>query len=104
MKENVYITSVSKFLPNSPVYNEDMERHLGLIHSKPSRVKSIVLKQNGIKCRYYALSEEQKMTHTNAELALLSIRKLFPDEVIPEDIDLMACATGNPDQLLPSHA
>lgn len=104
MKENVYITSVSKFLPNSPVYNEDMERHLGLIHSKPSRVKSIVLKQNGIKCRYYALSEEQKMTHTNAELALLSIRKLFPDEVIPGDIDLMACATGNPDQLLPSHA
>jgi 3-oxoacyl-[acyl-carrier-protein] synthase-3 len=104
MKANVYITSVSKFLPNSPVYNEDMERHLGLINSKPSRVKSIVLRQNGIKCRYYALSEEQKITHTNAELAFLSIRKLFPDEIIPGDIEVMACATGNPDQLLPSHA
>ncbi|HCY41864.1 MAG TPA: hypothetical protein DHV48_10990 [Prolixibacteraceae bacterium] len=104
MKENVYITSVSKFLPNSPVSNEDMERYLGLINSKPSRVKSIVLRQNGIKSRYYALTEDQKITHTNAELALLSIQKLFPDGVIPKDVDVMACATGNPDQLLPSHA
>ncbi len=104
MKTNVYITSVSKFLPNSPVYNEDMEQYLGLINSKPSRTKRIVLKQNGIKCRYYALDENQKMTHTNAELAFLSIKKLFPDEIIPGDIDVMACATGNPDQLLPSHA
>ena len=104
MKATVYITSVSKFLPNSPVYNEDMEQYLGLINSKPSRTKRIVLKQNGIKCRYYALNEDQKMTHTNAELAFLSIKKLFPDEIIPGDIDVMACATGNPDQLLPSHA
>ena len=104
MKTNVYITSVSKFLPNLPVDNEDMEQYLGLINSKPSRVKRIVLKQNGIKCRYYALDEDQKITHTNAELAFLSIKKLFPDEIIPGDIDVMACATGNPDQLLPSHA
>ncbi len=104
MKKNVYITSVSKFLPNSPVYNEDMEQYLGLINSKPSRVRRIVLKQNGIKCRYYALDQNQKITHTNAELAFLSIKKLFPDETIPVDINVMACATGNPDQLLPSHA
>ena len=104
MNANVYITSVSKFLPNLPVDNEDMERYLGLINSKPSRVKRIVLKQNGIKCRYYALDEDQKITHTNAELAFLSIKKLFPDEIIPGDIDVMACATGNPEQLLPSHA
>lgn len=83
MNTNVYITSVSKFLPNSPVDNEDMEQYLGLINSKPSRVKRIVLKQNGIKCRYYALDENQKITHTNAELAYLSIKKLFPDEIIP---------------------
>ena len=104
MNKNVYISSVSKFLPNSPVENEDMEQYLGLINSKPSRVRRIVLKQNGIKSRYYALDKNQKITHTNAELAYLSIKKLFPDEKIPEDIDVLACATGNPDQLLPSHA
>ena len=100
----VYITSVSKFLPNAPVCNQDMERFLGLINGKPSRVRRIVLKQNGIKCRYYALNENQLITHTNAELAVESIRGLFPDGKIPNDIDVLACATGNPDQLLPSHA
>nr|WP_320153952.1 beta-ketoacyl-ACP synthase III [uncultured Draconibacterium sp.] len=104
MNKNVYISSVSKFLPNSPVENEDMEQYLGLINSKPSRVRRIVLKQNGIKSRYYALDKNRQITHTNAELAFRSIQKLFPDETIPEDIDVLACATGNPDQLLPSHA
>ncbi len=104
MKEHVFITSVSKFLPNPPVSNDDMERYLGLINSKPSRAKRIVLKQNGIRRRYYALDENQKITHTNAELAVRSIVKLFPDEKIPDDLDVLACATGNPDQLLPSHA
>ncbi len=104
MNKNVYITSVSKFLPNSPVENEDMEQYLGLINSKPSRVRRIVLKQNGIKSRYYALDKNRKITHTNAELAFHSIRKLFPNNTIPADIDVLACATGNPDQLLPSHA
>lgn len=104
MNQNVYITSVSKFLPNSPIENEEMEQYLGLINSKPSRVRRIVLKQNGIKSRYYALDKKQKITHTNAEMAFLSIKNLFSDEKIPSDIDVLACATGNPDQLLPSHA
>ena len=104
MNTSVYITATGKFLPNSPIKNEDMEQYLGLINSKPSRVRRIVLKQNGIKSRYYALDKNQKITHTNAELAFRSIQKLFPDEKIPEDIDVLACATGNPDQLLPSHA
>ncbi|WP_339740509.1 beta-ketoacyl-ACP synthase III [uncultured Sunxiuqinia sp.] len=104
MKTAVFINSVSKFLPNAPVSNDDMERYLGLINGKPSRVKRIVLKQNGIRSRYYALDKNQKMTHTNAELAFRSITKLFPDEQIPDDIEVLACATGNPDQLLPSHA
>ncbi|RIJ47273.1 3-oxoacyl-ACP synthase [Maribellus luteus] len=81
-----------------------MEQYLGLINSKPSRVRRIVLKQNGIKSRYYALDKNRKITHSNAELAFLSIKRLFPDEKIPDDIDVLACATGNPDQLLPSHA
>ncbi|KOH46070.1 beta-ketoacyl-ACP synthase III [Sunxiuqinia dokdonensis] len=104
MKTDVFITAVSKFLPNASVSNDHMERFLGLINGKPSRVKRIVLKQNGIQRRYYALDEHQKITHTNAELAFRSIVKLFPNEKIPDDLDVLACATGNPDQLLPSHA
>ncbi len=63
MNTHVYITATSKFLPNSAIKNEDIEQYLGLINSKPSRVRRIVLKQNGIKSRYYALDKNQKITH-----------------------------------------
>lgn len=45
----VYITRVSSFLPNRVVENDNMEQYLGLIGDKPSRTRSIVLRQNGIK-------------------------------------------------------
>ena len=54
----VYITRVSSFLPNRVVENDNMEQYLGLIGDKPSRTRSIVLRQNGIKKRYYALNEK----------------------------------------------
>ena len=62
MEQKVFITKVSAFLPNEPVLNEDMESYLGKIGGIPSRVKSIVLRQNGIKKRYYALDAEQNIT------------------------------------------
>ena len=42
----VYITRVSSFLPNRVVENDNMEQYLGLIGDKPSRTRSIVLRQN----------------------------------------------------------
>ena len=62
---NVYINKVAVFLPNKPVSNEEMEDYIGLIGGKPSRVRSIVLKQNGIKTRYYGLDKEHKITHSD---------------------------------------
>lgn len=47
MKIDVFIEKVSSFLPNNPIGNEEMEEYLGLIEGKPSRVKNLVLKQNG---------------------------------------------------------
>ena len=62
---NVYINKVAVFLPNKPVSNEEMEDYIGLIGGKPSRVRSIVLKQNGIKTRYYGLDKEHTITHSD---------------------------------------
>jgi len=100
----VYITKISNFLPNEPVSNEEMEQYLGLINKKPSKSKQIVLRNNGIKSRYYAITKEGKATHTNSEMASLAVRKLFdnnPGEI--KDIDLLSCGTSSPDQMMPSH-
>ena len=101
---NVYINKVAVFLPNKPISNEEMEDYIGLIGGKPSRVRSIVLKQNGIKTRYYGLDKEHKITHSNAQLAKGAVLRLFEENAVPTDISLLACGTSTPDQLLPSHA
>ncbi|WP_299368283.1 beta-ketoacyl-ACP synthase III [uncultured Porphyromonas sp.] len=101
---NVYINKVAVFLPNKPVSNEEIEDYIGLIGGKPSRVRSIVLKQNGIKTRYYGLDKEHKITHSNAQLAKEAVLRLFEENAVSSDITLLACGTSTPDQLLPSHA
>ena len=78
MSLEVFITKTSSYFPNNPVGNDEMEEYLGLIDGHPSRVKSIILRQNGIKTRYYALDKKQRITHTNVELASSAINKLIP--------------------------
>ena len=102
--KEVYITQTARFLPNKPVSNDAMEIYLGLVNDKPSRAKSIVLRNNGIKTRYYALEPGGKSTHTNAQMSALAVRELFksnPKEL--QNIQLLACGTSSPDQLMPSH-
>lgn len=103
MKE-VYITRISKFLPNEPVTNDEMEGKLGLINGKHSKGRRIVLRNNQIKTRYYAIDEEGNITHNNAQLTKEAIENLCDANFAKEDIELISCGTGSPDQILPSHA
>ena len=101
--EAVYITKAAVFFPNEPVANEEMEQYLGMINGKPSLAKRIVLGKNGIKKRYYALDKNGNTTHTNAQISANAIRNLFDETTNLNDIDLIACGTSSPEQLLPSH-
>lgn len=104
MEKSVFVTKSAIFLPNSPVDNDHMEDYLGLIAGNRSRAKRVVLASNGIKCRYYALSTSQEITHSNAQMAAEAVKNLFPDRVLDKEVDVLSCATSTPDQLLPSHA
>lgn len=105
MQKEVFITTTAVYFPNSPIGNNQMEEYLGLISGSHSRVKNIVLRQNGIKQRFYAIDTNQTMTHTNADLAAQSIYNLLAKHPLPmQDLELLACATASPDQILPSHA
>ena len=104
MAHEVYITRLAKYLPNEPVSNEQMEKYLGMVDGKPSNAKRIILRNNQITSRYYALDAEGRLTHTNAQLTAEAIRGLCDDKFNMNDIDLLACGTTSPDQTLPSHA
>lgn len=100
----VYITKSGKFLPNAPIDNEHIEFFLGKINHTASRARSIVLRNNGIKTRYYALDLNGNPTHSNAEITTQAVRTLFDDTFSVNDIEVLSCGTSTPDCLLPSHA
>lgn len=100
----VYITKSNKFLPNSPISNDEMENMLGLINDETSKARRIVLRNNGIKNRFYAIDENGNPTHSNADLTFLAIKGLFDDHFTSKNIELLSCGTSTPDLLLPSHA
>jgi len=100
----VYINNTSSYLPNQAVSNDEMETYLGMINNNPSKSKAIVLRNNGIKQRYYALDRNQKPTHTNAEMNALAVRALFANDPGQlKKIELLSCGTSSPDQMMPSH-
>ena len=104
MSAKVYINKIEKFLPNNPVSNDEMEHILGEINNKPSKSRRLILRNNGIQTRYYALDQQQNITHNNAELTALAIKKLVTDNFSLNDIQVLSCGTSTPDVLLPSHA
>ncbi|HAL81578.1 MAG TPA: hypothetical protein DCO83_04540 [Mucilaginibacter sp.] len=101
---NVYINHTSAFFPNGPVPNDEMEQYLGYIDNRPSKSKPIVLRNNGIINRYYALTKDRKSTHTNAQMTALAVRALFDNDADRlKEIELLSCGTSSPDQMMPSH-
>lgn len=103
---SVYITSVGKFLPGSPVSNDEMEEYLGKIGGKSSKTKRLILEKNQIRSRYYAMDKEQKSLYTNAEMASLAIRDALErnGNVTEQDINFLATGTTRADLLLPGFA
>lgn len=104
MNRSVYITRLASYLPNNPVSNDEIESVLGLINNQPSKAKPLILRNNQIKTRYYALDKSGNTTHTNAQLTKEAVLKLLNDDFKLEDIEILSCGTTSPDQLLPSHA
>jgi len=104
MSQEVFINRIAKYLPNNPVSNDEMEDYLGMIDNRPSKARRIVLRNNGIVNRHYALEKGGKVTHSNAQLAAEAVKLLFNGGFNKEEVQLLACGTASPDQIMPSHA
>lgn len=100
----VYITKAAKYLPNEAVSNDEMEGFLGLINDTASKARRIILRNNKITSRYYAVDKTGKSTHSNAELTKNAVVQLFDDNFTPQDLEVLSCGTSTPDIFLPSHA
>ena len=100
----VFITKIGKCLPNEAISNDEMENYLGLINDTASKARRLILRNNKIVSRYYALDKSGNSTHSNAELTKNAIHKLFDESFTDQDMELLSCGTTTPDVLVPSHA
>ncbi|WP_439133131.1 beta-ketoacyl-ACP synthase III [Pseudomaricurvus sp.] len=102
---SVYINDIAVLLPNQPVDNDNMERILGQVGSRPSRARRLILRSNGIRSRYYAIDPETgAATHNNAQLTAAAIKNLENEAFTLEQMDCLVCGTSMPDQVMPNHA
>lgn len=101
----VYINDIAVFLPNEPVDNDEIEDVLGKVRNIRSRVKSRVLKNNGIRTRYYAIDRKTgKLNFTNAGLVAEAVRRLRPYAGFSiGDIECLCCGTSMADVIAPGH-
>jgi 3-oxoacyl-[acyl-carrier-protein] synthase III len=103
--QKAYITSLGKFLPGQPIDNDSMERFLGKINGKASRVRNKVLKQNGIHTRHYAIDQNQNSMFSNAEMAARAVLEAIDRSGLNvNDIDFLAATTSQGDFPLPGFA
>lgn len=103
--ENVYIAKTASFLPNQPVGNDEMERIIGQIGPRPSRVRKTILRSNKITQRYYAIDPVTlEQNYTNATMTAEAVRLLSGDDFHLRDLQCLCCGTTIPDQLMPNHA
>ncbi|MFT6865884.1 MAG: 3-oxoacyl-[acyl-carrier-protein] synthase-3 [Cyclobacteriaceae bacterium] len=103
--EEVYITSIGKFLPNNPISNEEMEDYLGRINGKSSTAKKRILSQNGIVNRHYAINKNQESTHSNAQMAALAIKDaLDKSQMDTQEVELLCTGTTQADLPVPGFA
>ncbi len=101
----VYINDIAAFLPNEPVSNDEIEDVLGKINNNRSRIKSMVLKNNGIQKRYYSIDRKTgKLNYTNAQITAEAIKRLKPYESFSiNDIQCLCCGTTIADVIAPGH-
>lgn len=105
MSNEVFINSFGAFLPGDPVPSSEMEDYLGKINGMPSRHRALVLRQNRIKARHYALDKSGKAIYSNAGMASAAIMDAIKQsEITPNDITYLATATTLGDVLLPGLA
>lgn len=103
--KKIYINAVSAFLPGAPISNEEMEDYLGKVNGLPSRWKTRMQSNNGIKTRYYAVDKEQNTLYSNAKMTAIAVESvvtLMGKET--KDIQYLAAATTQGDLPVPGFA
>ncbi|MGB3723823.1 MAG: 3-oxoacyl-[acyl-carrier-protein] synthase III C-terminal domain-containing protein [Pacificimonas sp.] len=100
-----YITASGQHLPGAPVANADMTKYIGSLSAASDRRGRLVLRQNRIRTRHYAMRADGTSDWTVASLGAAAARKaLSRAEIDAANIGLLATATTQNDIMVPGMA
>lgn len=100
-----FITTTGSYLPGPPVANDDIERHIGVVSPLASRLGRLVLRQNRIRTRHYAVDAEGRTDTTVARMAADAARDLLSRAEIPGSaVTHLVTATTQADGMVPGLA
>ena len=101
----VYINAIGVCLPGEPVPNDEMEQHIGKINQQKSRLGPLILRQNKIKQRHYAIDKTGHTQWTGSLLVAEAINHALQNsELVPNEVSFLAAATSQADFLVPGFA
>lgn len=105
MSHDVFLTAAGAYLPGEPVPNNEIIGRIGAMTDRSERLGRLVLRQNKIRTRHYALNENGQPTHTNAQMAAAALRIAEQkSELSLEDLEFLGASTTLGDLLVPGHA
>ncbi|NQZ00951.1 MAG: 3-oxoacyl-ACP synthase [Bdellovibrionales bacterium] len=100
--KNVYVTGTGHFLPGTKINNEEMDQYIGSVNRQSSRIKKMILTENGIKTRHYAINPEGDSKYSVAEMGAQASRVALADAGIElSDLDMIASGTTGGDVVAP---
>ena len=101
----VYINAIGAFLPGAPIGNSEMEDYIGRINNQSSRLGPLVLRQNKILQRHYAMSRDGQPLWTASTLVAKAVENaLKASEISSQEVRFLAAATSQSDFLVPGFA
>lgn len=101
----VYVTATAQCLPGEPIGNDAMADHIGRLTPDAERFGRLILRQNRIRSRYYAIRPDGSSDWTVAKLAGQAVRSLMDGaEIDRRDVGFLATATTQNDLMVPGLA
>ncbi|MBX7458082.1 hypothetical protein K3152_07465 [Qipengyuania sp. 1NDH17] len=101
----VYITASGQFLPGDPVDNAHMADHIGRLSPQAERLGRLVLRQNRIATRHYAMKPDGTTDWTIAKMLGQAVRSTLDDaEIDAKQVGYLATSTTQNDLMVPGLA
>ena len=103
--DSIYITATGLFMPGPAVGNDSLDRYIAPLGPASARIKTRILRDNGIKTRHYAIDENGETLHSSSAMAAAAVTEcLAASEIQVDDLTMLFTGSSGVDLAMPGLA